>query len=170
MGEFSGDGMYNPKTGKWNPSRDDFRYDSSNSATGMDFATAGIGIRRFGIGSKPPAIIRGLNKGAELEYKGAKGIYRGATKVRAWKRKIDQKIENKLKPDGKATPYGKNNRQKFVDTGKRVGRILNSKKGRASISVGTILGLGQANSPETSNSNENGWVIRKNKKRRIGFS
>lgn len=168
MGEF--DGMWNQTKGGWNPSRDDFRYDQSNSMTGMDFALGGMGIRKFGIGSKPPFWARIGNKHAELTYKGAKGIYRGQSKVRAWKRNLESKITKKLAPDRRATPYGQTRRQSLTEKGKRVLRILNSKKGRAGTSAATLWGIGQIGE-QMNNSNGDSWVIRKNKKkRRIGFS
>jgi len=47
-------GMFNWQTGKWNPSKDNFRYDQSNSITTIDAMTMGAGLRRWGIGGKPP--------------------------------------------------------------------------------------------------------------------
>ena len=166
MGEF--DGMYNPRTGDWNPSPDSMRYDSSNSMTGMDFALGGVGIRKFGIGSKPPIWAKIGNAHASATYKGAKAIYRGQNRIRAWKRTQEAKITKALKKDTRATPYGMNRKQMLIQKSKRVGRFLNSKKGRA-ISTGTILGLGHHASKTMNNLNEDSWVVRKNKKRRIGF-
>jgi hypothetical protein len=131
-------GMFNFATGKYNPSRDDFRYDSSNSLTAMDFITSGIGIRRFGIGGKPPILIRGANKGAEIGFKASKGIYRGTKRGLKWRNQINQAIKNKLKPVN-YTPRLKSERA--VEGLKRVGRIANSRKGRLAIGIATATAL-----------------------------
>lgn len=163
MAILSNDGMWNPKTGKWNPSRDDFRYDSSNSATGMDFALSGMGLRRWGLGGKVPFIFRAGNKGAELGYKGAKGIYAGQKRIRAWKKTVDQKISKTLKEE----PYtAKKPMDKLRQRSKTVGRILNSKKGRAlttAVLSMSALGAGTQKNPS---SEDTTWIPVQKKKRR----
>jgi hypothetical protein len=166
MGEF--DGAYNWKKGGWNPSPDSHRYDSSNSLTGMDFALGGMGIRRWGMGAKPPFWARAGNKHAELTVKGAKGLYRGATKVRTWKRIAESKISKKIAKDTRLTPYGRNQKQVTTDILKKVARIANSKKGRALITAGSLWGLGQVGE-QTKTSNEDSWVVRKKKKKGAFF-
>lgn len=165
LGEF--DGMYNPRTGEWNPSRDDFRYSSDNSITGMDMATMGVGLRRWGLGGKVPFWARIGNKGAEVTWGAGKGLYKGIKIGNQWKKTIDSKIANKLK-EGNYVP--KKSADRIEEGLKKVGRALNSKKGRAGISAAITSGIGLTGTSPENSSSENGWVIRKNKKRRIGFS
>lgn len=159
-------GKFNTKTGKWNPSPDSYRYDSSNSATAMDFITGAVGIRRFGLGGKVPAIIRGANKVTESSYKGLRT-------GKAWNDKVNRYLNHRLKSVDKSR-IGKlpTKRLKATNKGKAVGRFLISKKGKAltGTTIASLLGSGSTDKDEENrsktDSETSGMFIRPRKDRR----
>lgn len=153
--------MFNWQTGKWNPSKDNFRYDQSNSITTIDAMTMGAGLRRWGIGGKPPLWARAGNRITESSYRGIRKGYQ-------WKKKIDKTIEKKLKNVDKSR-IGKlpDKKLRASNALRRVGRIANSKKGRATI-AGLIAnsGLGTMSRDSTRDSE---WIPARKKKRKGAF-
>lgn len=125
-------GMFNPGTGKWNPSRDDFRYDSSNSITALDMAVSGVGLRKFGIGSKAPFPLRVVGGTAEKGFNVARKGHR------AWK-KVSKKLDSKLKPVDKSR-IGKlpTKRLKATNALKKVASLSRTKKGKGLISLAVV--------------------------------
>lgn len=155
--------MFNWQTGKWNPSRDNFRYDDSNSITVMDMMTSGAGIRRFMMGGQAPWFLRASGKVGE-------GLYRGTRKGYQWKKKIDRKIEKSLKNVDKSR-IGKlpDRKMKVANKLRKAGRIANTRKGRAGLTTAGVLmsGSSQPEHHSMTDSEDNFIYRQKKEKKRL---
>lgn len=123
------DGMFNYTSGKWNPSRDDHRYDQSNSFTSFDAVAIGGSsqfIRKIG-NTKPPFLLRVGGGAVESSYRGARTLNEWrklALKSRALKRSPFPIRDMKKK-------------YKVLEVAKAVARASLTKKGM--VTTGTLI-------------------------------
>lgn len=131
------DGMFNYKTGKWNPSRDDFIYDGSNSITGEDLIGLYAGARVFGTGAKLPAWLKPVD-----------GTVKLGKKIHEKRGEINWKLDRALRKSVYPRRDLKGKKQKLKEDLKTIARFARSKKGKASIGTAIATALGTGSQPE----------------------